>query len=77
MNQEHDYVKYFYQKYEGRVAIGVGYGQDLSEIYPFGFEDRDGSPIGIVALGAYSDEKIYTYLAKDFTGNRTQNRPQP
>jgi hypothetical protein len=41
MYQEYDYVNYFYEKYESRVAIGVGYNQDLSEIYPFVFE---GSP---------------------------------
>ncbi len=58
MNQEHAYVNYFYQKYEGRVAIGVGYGQDLSEIYPFVFEDTDGNAIGIAALGVYSNENI-------------------
>jgi hypothetical protein len=34
MDQEHDYVTYFYEKYDGRVAIGVGYDQSLSEIYP-------------------------------------------
>ena len=51
MVQENDYVNYFYDKYEGRVAIGVGYNQDLSEIYPFVFEDTDGKSIGIVALG--------------------------
>jgi hypothetical protein len=51
MNREHDYVNYFYGKYEGRVAIGVGYDQSLSEIYSFVFEDTDGKSIGVVALG--------------------------
>ena len=32
MNHEHDYVNHFYRKYEGRVAIGVGYNQDLKII---------------------------------------------
>jgi hypothetical protein len=58
MNQEHAYVNYFYKKYEGRVAIGVGYDQNLSEIYPFVFENTDGKSIGIVALGVYTDENI-------------------
>ncbi len=49
MNHEHDYVNHFYMTYEGRVAIGVGYKQDLSEIYPFVFEDSAGNSIGIVA----------------------------
>ena len=58
MDQEHNYVMYFYKKYEGRIAIGVGYDQDLAEIYPFVFEDTDGKSIGIVALGVYTYEKI-------------------
>jgi len=73
MNKEHDYVNYFYQKYEGRVAIGVGYGQDLSEIYPFVFEDMDGNAIGIVALGVYTNENInyaHIYHIGSFKSNR-------
>jgi hypothetical protein len=58
MYQETDYVNYFYEKYQGRVAIGVGYNQDLSEIYPFVFEDTDGKSIGIVALAVYTHENI-------------------
>jgi len=58
MNQEHDYVNYFYEKYAGRVAIGVGYDQDLSEIYPFVFEDADGKSVGVVALGVHAYENI-------------------
>ena len=58
MVQENDYVNYFYDKYDGRVAIGVGYNQDLSEIYPFVFEDTDGKSIGIVALGVMTYENI-------------------
>jgi len=58
MNQEHDYVNYFYEKYEGRVAIGVDYDQNLSEIYPFVYEDIAGKSIGIVALGVYRWDSI-------------------
>jgi hypothetical protein len=58
MNREHDYVNYFYGKYEGRVAIGVGYDQDFSEIYPFVYESKTGKSIGIVALGVYRQESI-------------------
>ena len=43
MNHTHDYVNHFYEKFEGRVAIGEGYSQDLSEIYPFVFEDSAGA----------------------------------
>ena len=73
MNQENDYVNYFYEKYEGRVAIGVGYGQDLSEIYPFVFEDTEGESIGLVALGVYSNDNIdyaHIYHLGSFKTNR-------
>ena len=50
MDHEHDYVNYFYEKYEGRIAIEAGYNQDLSEIYPFVFEDSAGNSIGIAAF---------------------------
>ena len=58
MNHENDYVNYFYGKYEGRVAIGVGYDQNLSEIYPFVFENPDGDAIGVVALGVHRHDSI-------------------
>ena len=73
MNQENVYVNYFYEKYEGRVAIGVGYGPDLSEIYPFVFEDSAGKSIGVVALGVYADENInyaHIYHIGSFKTNR-------
>ena len=73
MNHEHDYVNHFYEKYEGRIAVGVGYNQDLSEIYPFVFEDSAGNSIGIVALGAYSHEDInyvHIYHIGSFKANR-------
>ena len=56
MSQESDYVEYFYDKFDGRVAIGVGYNMDLSEIYPFVFENTAGNSIGIVALGVFKRE---------------------
>jgi hypothetical protein len=73
MDPENDYVNYFYEKYEGRVAIGVGYDQNLSEIYPFVFEDRDGQSIGLVALGIYTHENIdcvHIYHIGSFKSNR-------
>jgi len=66
-------VTYFYKKYEGRVAIGVGYDQNLSEIYPFVFEDTDGKSIGVVALGVYKIENInyvHIYHLGAFKNNR-------
>jgi hypothetical protein len=73
MNQEDDFVNYFYDKYEGRVAIGVGYDQNLSEIYPFVYEDIAGKSIGIVALGVYRREStshVHIYHVGAFKNNR-------
>ncbi len=73
MNHEHDYVNHFYKTYEGRVAIGAGYNQDFSEIYPFVFEDSAGNSIGIVALGVYLHEGIdyvHIYHIGSFKENR-------
>ena len=61
MSQENDYVSHFYKKFEGRVAIGVGYDQNLSEIYPFVFEDSAGNSIGVVALSVITQDSI-TYV---------------
>ena len=61
MSQENDYVSHFYEKFEGRVAVGVGYDQNLSEIYPFVFEDSAGNSIGVVALGVFTQDSI-TYV---------------
>lgn len=58
MTQAHAYVNYFYEKYRGRVAIGVGYDQGISEIYPFVFEDANGKAIGIVAIGVFTHDSI-------------------
>ncbi len=55
------------------MAIGVGYDQNLSEIYPFVFEDIDDQSIGIVALGVYTLENInyvHIYHVGAFKGNR-------
>ena len=61
MSQENDYVSHFYKKFEGRVAVGVGYDHNLSEIYPFVFEDSAGNSIGVVALGVFTQDSI-TYV---------------
>ena len=72
MNQEENYVNYFYEKYEGRVAIGVGYDQNLSEIYPFVYEDIAGNSIGIAALGVnrlQSTRYVHIYHIGSFKKN--------
>lgn len=73
MTQEDKYVNYFYEKYEGRVALGVGYNQNLSEIYPFVYEDIAGNSIGIVALGVYNQKNtkyVHVYHVGSFKNNR-------
>ncbi len=56
--QESRYVDYFYDKFKGRVSIGVGYGQDMIEIFPFLFEGGDGQALGIAAMAPLLDDEI-------------------
>lgn len=62
MDKENDYVDYFYEKYQGRVAIGVGYNQHFSEIFPLIFENIDGESIGIVALDVILDAQDVVHI---------------
>jgi hypothetical protein len=62
MDKEDTFVNYFYDRYRGRVAIGVGLGQDLKEIFPFVFINKEGNAIGIVALGIIEDPKRFVYI---------------
>lgn len=55
MAKEDSYIEHFYGKHQGRIAIGVGYGPNMAEIYPFVFENPDGESIGIAALGIFSN----------------------
>jgi len=52
------YVCYFYDKYRGRIAIGVGYTVDMSEIYPFVFQDEKNEFIGVIAMDAIPNEEV-------------------
>lgn len=56
------HVRYFYNKYQGRIAIGVGYTNDLAEIYPLVFQNKNREAIGIVAIAAIPDEKTIVYI---------------
>jgi len=56
------YVRHFYSKYHGRVAIGVGYASDLSEIYPLVFQNEKKESIGIVAIDAIPNEERIVYI---------------
>ncbi|BCS98611.1 hypothetical protein DSLASN_42430 [Desulfoluna limicola] len=46
----HALVLSLYTRFSGRIAISVGYGPGLLEIFPFVFEDTCGTPIGTAAL---------------------------
>ena len=62
MDKEACYIECFYRKNPGGVALSVGYGQTMSEIYSFVFKDSDGVSIGIVALGALSNGKKIIHI---------------
>jgi hypothetical protein len=57
-----NYVRFFKNKYQGRVAIGVGYTENASEIYPLVFKNEDSESIGIVAINALPSEKSVVYI---------------
>ena len=62
MSKANDYVNHFYRKYQGRIAIGVGYNENLTEIYPIVFQNSEGESIGIAALGAIHDKNKMVYI---------------
>ena len=55
---EERYVDCFYKRYQGRVAINVGYSQKMEEIFPFVLEDEQGKSLGIIAMAALLNEDI-------------------
>lgn len=46
-----------YTRFAGRVALSVGYGPGLVEIFPFVFEEPIGTPIGLIALAVLIQEE--------------------
>lgn len=62
MTTAENYIHFFYKKYSGRVAIGVGYNDDLSQIFPFVFQTKQDEPIGVVAMGTVLDNNDTVYL---------------
>lgn len=62
MTTAENYVRFFYEKHTGRVAIGVGYHEDLSQIFPFVFQNNKNESIGVVAMSAVPDEDNIVYL---------------
>ena len=71
--QENRFVDFFYNKFKGRISIGVGYGQDMLEIFPFLFEDNDGHALGIAAMAPLSNDEInsvHIFHISAFRSNR-------
>ena len=59
MGQPEDrFIECFYQRYSGRVAIGVAYSQDMLEVFPIVIEDAQGNILGIVAMAAMTNDAI-------------------
>lgn len=63
MDKEHLYINHFYTKHKGRISIGVGYNSNMTEIFPFVFENTKGESVGIVALGTFlnGDKGVHIY----------------
>ena len=55
---EEQYVAYFYTAYKGRIAIGVGYAQDMVEVFPLVLDDAKGNALGIIAMATLSNNRI-------------------
>jgi hypothetical protein len=62
MTTAENYIRFFYKKYIGRVAIGVGYNEDMAQIFPFVFQNNKNESIGIVAMGVVHDQDDAVYL---------------
>ncbi|MFA6009219.1 MAG: hypothetical protein WC799_04485 [Desulfobacteraceae bacterium] len=77
MDQEQGYVHYLYEKYQGRIAIGVGYDTEMEEIFPFVFESPKGNSLGIVALSAVQQKAgpvVYIFHFSTFNPNHGSGR---
>jgi hypothetical protein len=42
-SKEDSFVDYFYERFSGRVALGVGFAANMNEVFPFVLEDQEGS----------------------------------
>ena len=62
MQNEKAYVDYFYDNYKGRVAIGVGYNNQITEIYPLVYQTVNGSSIGVVALDVVEHDEKWVHI---------------
>lgn len=56
--QENRFLKSFYRRYPGRVAIGVAYSQDMLEVFPIVIDDEQGNTLGIIAMAAVTNAEM-------------------
>ena len=56
--QENRFINCFYQRYPGRVAIGVAYSQEMNEIFPIVIDDDQGNVLGIVAMASMTHDSL-------------------
>jgi len=52
------YVASFHKRFRGRIAICVGYSEEMVEVFPIVIEDENMKALGIVAMAAMSNEDI-------------------
>lgn len=62
MDKETAYVDYFYDTYKGRVAIGVGYNNHITEIFPLVYQTAKGDSIGAVALDTVEHDERWVHI---------------
>lgn len=62
MDQEKAYVDYFYDTYKGRVSIGVGYNNQINEIFPLVYQTAKGNSIGVLALDVVEHDQKWVHI---------------
>ena len=71
--QENRYVNCFYDRFPGRIAIGVGYNQEMMELFPIVVEDDQHNVLGIVAMATLSTndmQSVHIFHISVFLQNR-------
>lgn len=71
--QECRFLDCFYQRFPGRIAIGVGYSQEMMEIFPIVVEDAQNKALGIVAMATLSNDSmnsVHIFHLSVFNQNR-------
>jgi len=53
-HRENHYVASFHKRFQGRIAISIGYSAEMVELFPIVIEDEQKRALGIVAMAAMS-----------------------